>query len=225
MSNGTLSSLLHGNDEILDWPTRFRIGLGAARGLAWLHHGCQPPFMHQNICSSVILVDEDYDARIMDFGLARLMASDSHDSSFVNGDLGELGYVAPEYPSTMVASLKGDVYGFGVVLLELITGQKPLEVTKAEEGYKGNLVDWVNQLSMSGRIKDVIDKDLCGKGNDEEILQFLKITMNCIVSRPKDRWSMYQVYQSMKTMAKDYSFPEPDDEFPLLLGKGDNEPM
>ncbi|KAG6602471.1 Inactive LRR receptor-like serine/threonine-protein kinase BIR2, partial [Cucurbita argyrosperma subsp. sororia] len=204
MSNGTLASLLHGNGEILDWATRFRIGLGAARGLAWLHHGCQPPFMHQNICSSVILVDDEYDARIMDFGLARLMASDSHDSSFVNGDLGELGYIAPEYPSTMVASLKGDVYGFGVVLLELVTGQKPLEVTKAEEGYKGNLVDWVNQLSSSGRIKDVIDKSLCGKGNDEEILQLLKITMNCIVSRPKDRWSMYQVYQSMKSMAKDY---------------------
>ncbi|XP_022990042.1 inactive LRR receptor-like serine/threonine-protein kinase BIR2 [Cucurbita maxima] len=224
MSNGTLASLLHGNGEILDWATRFRIGLGAARGLAWLHHGCQPPFMHQNICSSVILVDDEYDARIMDFGLARLMASDSHDSSFVNGDLGELGYIAPEYPSTMVASLKGDVYGFGVVLLELVTGQKPLEVTKAEEGYKGNLVDWVNQLSSSGRIKDVIDKSLCGKGNDDEILQLLKITMNCIVSRPKDRWSMYQVYQSMKSMAKDYSFSEPDDAFPLLLGKGDNEP-
>ncbi|KAG7033146.1 Inactive LRR receptor-like serine/threonine-protein kinase BIR2, partial [Cucurbita argyrosperma subsp. argyrosperma] len=225
MSNGTLASLLHGNGEILDWATRFRIGLGAARGLAWLHHGCQPPFMHQNICSSVILVDDEYDARIMDFGLARLMASDSHDSSFVNGDLGELGYIAPEYPSTMVASLKGDVYGFGVVLLELVTGQKPLEVTKAEEGYKGNLVDWVNQLSSSGRIKDVIDKSLCGKGNDDEILQLLKITMNCIVSRPKDRWSMYQVYQSMKSMAKDYSFSEPDDAFPLLLGKGDNEPV
>ncbi|XP_022133975.1 inactive LRR receptor-like serine/threonine-protein kinase BIR2 [Momordica charantia] len=225
MSNGTLFSLLHGNVEILDWPTRFRIGLGAARGLAWLHHGYDPPFMHQNICSSVILVDEDYDARIMDFGLARLMATDSHDSSFVNGDLGELGYIAPEYPSTMVASLKGDVYGFGVVLLELITGQKPLEVTKAEEGYKGNLVDWVNQLSSSGQIKDVIDKNLCGKENDEEILQFLKITMNCVVPRPRDRWSMYQVYQSMKTMAKDYSFSEPDDEFPLLFGKGDNEPM
>lgn len=223
LSNGTLYSLLHGSGAGLDWPTRFRIGLGAARGLAWLHHGCQPPIIHQNICSNVILIDEDFDARIMDFGLAKLMTSDSHESSFVNGDLGELGYIAPEYPSTMVASLKGDVYGFGIVLLELVTGQKPLEVSTAEEGFKGNVVDWVNHLSSSGRNKDVIDKDLCGKGHDDEILQFLKVACNCVVSSPKDRRSMYQVYHSLKGMRRDHSFSEQDDEFPLIFRKPDNE--
>lgn len=226
MSNGTLYSLLHGGGMKLDWPTRFRIGFSAAKGLAWLHHGCQPPFLHQNICSNVILVDEDFDSRIMDFGLARLMtSSDSNESSFVNGDLGEFGYVAPEYSSTMVASLKGDVYGFGVVLLELVTGQKPLEVTTADEGFKGNLVDWVNQLSSTGRIKDVIDKDLCGKGHDEEIMQFLKIASSCIVSRPKDRWSMYQVNQSLSRLAEKHNFSEPYDEFPLTFGVQDTEVM
>lgn len=223
MSNGTLYSLIHGNGTLLDWPSRFRIGLGAARGLAWLHHGCHPPIMHQNMCSNVILIDEDFDARIMDFGLARLMTSDSNESSFVNGDLGELGYVAPEYPSTMVASLKGDAYGFGVVLLELVTGQKPLEVSNVEEGYKGNLVDWVNELSSSGRSKDAIDKALCGKGHDEEILQFLKIASSCVVSRPKDRLSMYQVYESLNKMSRDGSFSEQDGEFPLLFGRPDND--
>ncbi|GAV73082.1 LRR_1 domain-containing protein/Pkinase_Tyr domain-containing protein/LRRNT_2 domain-containing protein [Cephalotus follicularis] len=224
MSNGTLYSLLHGNGTELDWPTRFRIGFGAARGLAWLHHGCQPPFLHQNICSNVILVDEDYDARIMDFGLARLMnTSDSNDSSFVNGDLGEFGYVAPEYSSTMVASLKGDVYAFGVVLLELVTGQKPLEIKNAEEGFKGSLVDWVNHLSNSGRTKETIDKVLSGKGHDEEILQFLNIACSCVIAHPKDRWSMYQVYESLKSMAGDHEFSEEWDEFPLIFGKQDNE--
>uniref|UniRef100_A0A2N9EKS6 Protein kinase domain-containing protein n=1 Tax=Fagus sylvatica TaxID=28930 RepID=A0A2N9EKS6_FAGSY len=224
MSNGTLYSLLHGGGEELDWPTRFTIGLGAARGLAWLHHGCHPPIMHQNICSNVIQVDEDFDARILDFGLARLMnAADFNEASFVNGDLGELGYVAPEYTSTMVASLKGDTYGFGVVLLELVTGQKPLEVSNVEDGFKGKLVDWVNQLSSSGRIKDAISKDLIGKRHDEEILQFLKIACNCVVSRPRDRWSMYQVYQSLKSMSKDRGFSEQEDEFPLLFGKPEND--
>ena len=224
MSNGTLYSLLHRNNGggLLDWMMRFRIGLGAARGLAWLHHGCHPPIIQQNICSNVILVDEDFDARLMDFGLARLMASDSN-GSFVNGDLGELGYIAPEYSSTLVASLKGDVYGFGVLLLELVTGRKPLEVSNGEEEFKGNLVDWVNMHSSAGRIKDCIDKAIAGRGHDEEILQFLKIALNCVVNRPKDRWSMYQVYHSLKSLSKDHSFSEHDDEFPLIFGKPENE--
>ncbi|KAF2308662.1 hypothetical protein GH714_011935 [Hevea brasiliensis] len=161
---------------------------------------------------------------IVDFGLARLMTfSDSNESSYINGDLGEFGYVAPEYSSTMVASLKGDVYGFGVVLLELVTGQKPLDISNAEEVFKGNLVDWLNHLSSSGRIKDAIDKTLCGKGHDEEILQFLKIALNCVAARPKDRWSMYRVYQSLKACGNDLGFSEQDDEFPLIFIKQDNE--
>ncbi|XP_015066419.1 inactive LRR receptor-like serine/threonine-protein kinase BIR2 [Solanum pennellii] len=219
LSNGTLHSFLNGNASELDWPTRFRIGLGAARGLAWLHHGVQPPILHQNICSNVIFLDEDFDARVMDFGLARLMTSDAKESSYVNGELGEFGYVAPEYSSTMVPSLKGDAYSFGVVLLELATGQKPLEVTAGEEGFKGNLVDWMNQLSASGRIKDAIDQNMRGKGHDEEIVQFLKVACNSVVSRPNDRWSMYQVYEALKSMAEKQGFSEQYDEFPLLFGK------
>ncbi|OIW12426.1 hypothetical protein TanjilG_04175 [Lupinus angustifolius] len=223
MSNGTLYSLLHENGSgVLDWLMRFRIGLGAARGLAWLHHGCHPPIIQQNICSNVILVDEDFDARLMDFGLARLMTSNSN-SNFVNGDLGELGYIAPEYPSTLVASLKGDVYGFGVLLLELVTGRKPLEVSNSEEEFKGNLVDWVNMHYSLGRIKDCIDRAISGRGHDEEILQFLKVSLNCVVSRPKDRWSMYQVYHSLKGISKFHSFSEHDDEFPLIFGKPENK--
>ncbi|KAL5808845.1 hypothetical protein ACOSQ3_029536 [Xanthoceras sorbifolium] len=195
LKHPNLATLL-GNTE-LDWPIRFRIGLGAARGLAWLHHS---PFLHQNICSNVILVDEDFDARIMDFGLDRLMTS-SYESVYVNGDLGEFGYIAPEYSSTMVPSPKEDVYGLGVVLLELVTGQKPLEISTAEEGFKGNLVDWVNQLSNSGRIKDAIDKALCGNGYNEEILWFLKIASNCVVS-----WSMYQVHQSLNSICRETWF-------------------
>lgn len=229
MPNGTLYSQLRksgigngGRFEGLDWPTRLKIGVGAANGLAWLHHGCQPPYIHQYISSNVILIDDDMEARITDFGLARLMGTrDSNDSSFVNGDLGEFGYVAPEYSSTMVASLKGDVYGFGVVLLELVTGQKPIGVSNADEGFKGNLVDWVSHLFSTGRSKDAIDIVLCGKGDDDEIMQFMKVACTCVVSRPKERPSMYQVYESLKTMAEKHGFSEQHGGFPLIFGKQD----
>ncbi|KAK9090570.1 hypothetical protein Sjap_023747 [Stephania japonica] len=227
MPNGSLFSMLHGNNGKmgdhhghLDWPTRLKIGIGAAKGLAWLHNSCQPPCLHQSISSSVILLNEDLDARIADVGMARLMSSsDSQERTFVNGDFGELGYVAPEYSSTMIASMKGDVYGFGVVLLELATGQKPLEVKNAEEGFKGNLVDWVNRFSVSGRIKDVIDKSICRKGHDCEILQFLRVAFACVVSRPKDRSSMFEVYQSLKNIGQGRDFSEQFDEFPIIVQK------
>ncbi|XP_048140614.1 probable inactive receptor kinase At1g27190 isoform X2 [Rhodamnia argentea] len=226
MSKGTLHSLLLGSSVLLDWPTRFRVGLGIARGLAWLHHGCDPPFLHQNLCSNVILIDEDFEARIVDFGLSRLMTTTESDgSSFVNGDLGEFGYIAPEYSSTMVASMKGDVYAFGVVLLELVTGQKPLAVSIPDEEFKGNLVDWVNVLSSTDRTKDAVDKTLWKHGYDGEILQFLKIACSCIVTRPKDRWSMYQAYQSLKSMAEEQGMTEQYDEFPLIFLKQDSESM
>lgn len=232
MSNGSLYSKLHGGSiagfgngkfGVLDWSTRLRIGVGVARGLAWLHHGCQPPYVHQYFSSNVVLLDDDFDARITDFGLARLMGSrDSNDSSFMNGDLGELGYVAPEYSSTMVASLKGDVYSFGVVLLELVTGQKPLGVSNAaEEGFKGNLVDWVNQLFSTARSKDAVDKALLGKGHEDEIMQFLRVACTCVVPRPKDRPCMYRVYESLKNMAEKHGFVEHYDDFPLIFGKED----
>ncbi|KAE8689296.1 hypothetical protein F3Y22_tig00110940pilonHSYRG00307 [Hibiscus syriacus] len=102
---------------------------------------------------------------------------------------------------------------------------KPLEVNAGEEGFKGHLVDWINHLSNTGRINDAIDKDLIGKGHDEEMLQFLKIASNCVVSRPQDRWSMFQVYQSLETMAEENGFSEMDDDFPLIFSVQDNESM
>ncbi|KAF8096684.1 hypothetical protein N665_0303s0009 [Sinapis alba] len=217
MSNGTLQRLLESNAVELDWSTRFRIGLGAARGLAWLHHGCRPPILHQNICSSVILIDEDFDARIIDSGLARLMVP----SDNMTGDLGEFGYVAPEYSTIKIASLEGDVYGLGVVLLELATGLKAL----GGEGFKGSLVDWVKQLESSGRIADAFDEDIREKGHDEEILKFVEVACHCVAPRPKERWSMFQAYQSLKAMAEKqgYSFTEQDDDFPLIFDTQENK--
>ncbi|CAN7087460.1 unnamed protein product [Brassica oleracea var. botrytis] len=218
MANGTLNSRLRG----LDWPGRVRISVGAARGLVWLHHGCEHAYLHQYISSNVILLDEDYDARVIDYGLGKLVSSarDSNDSSFSNGDFGEVGYVAPEYASTMVASLSGDVYAFGVVLLEIVTGQKPLSINNGEDGFNGSLVDWVNKHLSDGRGKDVVDRCVIGKGYDDEMMQFLRIACSCVVTRPKERPLMVQVYESLKKLGDQYGFfSEHSDEFPLIFNK------
>ncbi|KAJ0433023.1 putative protein kinase RLK-Pelle-LRR-Xa family [Helianthus annuus] len=214
MSNGTLSSVLHKNGNLLDWPTRFRIAVSAARGLAWLHHGCRPAILLQHVSSDVIFLDEDYDARIVDFGLARLLTSSSDEPNdeinFYNGSSGE-------YSSGNVASAKGDTYGFGVVLMELATGQNPLKPIAAEEGFKGNLVNWVNRLSTSGRIADAIDKNLYGIGHDDEIIQVLRIAGNCVASQPQSRWSMYRVSKALNNIAQEPGVSQHYDEFPLLF--------
>uniref|UniRef100_A0A7C8ZWG0 Receptor protein serine/threonine kinase n=1 Tax=Opuntia streptacantha TaxID=393608 RepID=A0A7C8ZWG0_OPUST len=142
MPNGSLDSYLHGrsqNRKHLDWPTRYKIAVGAARGIAYLHHDCVPHIIHRDIKSSNILLDENMEARVSDFGLATLMEPDkTHVSTLVAGTF---GYLPPEYFDTGKATVKGDVYSFGVVLLELLTGKKPMDEAFLEEGTK--LVTWV----------------------------------------------------------------------------------
>lgn len=225
MPNGSLYDLLHpadDTDKSVDWPRRLKIAIGAARGFAWLHHNCNPRIIHRNISSKCILLDDDYEPKISDFGLARLMNPiDTHLSTFVNGEFGDLGYVAPEYARTLVATPKGDVYSFGTVLLELVTGERPTNVAKAPETFKGNLVEWIAQLSSSGQLQDAIDKCLVGKGVDNELFQFLKVACNCVLPTiPKERPTMFEVYQFLRAIGERYHFTT-EDEIMLPSDSGD----
>ncbi|KAK4846339.1 hypothetical protein QYF36_016096 [Acer negundo] len=136
---------------------------------------------------------------------------DTHLSTFVNGEFGDLGYVAPEYARTLVATPKGDIYSFGTVLLELVTGEKPTHVSKAPESFKGNLVEWVTQLSSSGQLQDAIDKSLLGKGVDNELFQFIKVACNCVLPAPKERPTMFEVYQFLRAIGERYHFTVEDE--------------
>ncbi|KAL3649245.1 hypothetical protein CASFOL_005648 [Castilleja foliolosa] len=217
MSNGTLHDKLHvinEGDEIMYWPLRLKIAIRAAKGFAWLHHSCNPRIIHRNISSKCILLDSDYEPKISDFGLARLMNPvDTHLSTFVNGEFGDLGYVAPEYARTLVATPKGDVYSFGVVLLELVTGEKPTHVAKAPESFKGSLAEWISQLSGESRLEDAIDEFLVGKGFDSELFQFLKVACNCVQPAHKERPSMFEVYQFLRAIGQRYDFTTEDEIF------------
>ncbi|XP_020584534.1 probably inactive leucine-rich repeat receptor-like protein kinase At5g48380 [Phalaenopsis equestris] len=216
MPNGSLYDSLHRNDS-LDWPLRLKISIGAAKGLAWLHHSCNPRILHRNISSKSILLDHDYTPKISDFGLARLMNPvDTHLSTFVNGEFGDLGYVAPEYGRTLTATAKGDVYSFGVVLLELVTGEKPTNVSIAPDSFKGSLVEWISYLSNGSILQDAVDKTLIGKGYDGELLQVLKVACSCVLPGPKQRPTMFEVYQLLQAIGERYKFFA-DDDLPLLL--------
>ncbi|KAK0590897.1 hypothetical protein LWI29_003367 [Acer saccharum] len=215
MPNGTLNDQLHPADDSgkdMEWSLRLKIAIGAARGFAWLHHNCNPRIIHRNISSKCILLDADFEPKISDFGLARLMNPiDTHLSTFVNGEFGDLGYVAPEYARTLVATPKGDIYSFGTVLLELVTGEKPTHVSKAPESFKGNLVEWVTQQSSSGQLQDAIDKSLLGKGVDNELFQFIKVACNCVLPAPKERPTMFEVYQFLRAIGERYHFTVEDE--------------
>ncbi|XP_030552100.1 receptor-like serine/threonine-protein kinase At1g78530 [Rhodamnia argentea] len=196
MPNGSLDEVLHGrsmNKMTLDWPMRYKIAVGAARGISYLHHDCIPHIIHRDIKSSNILLDQNMNARVSDFGLATLMEPDkTHVSTFVAGTF---GYLAPEYFDTGKATAKGDVYSFGVVLLELLTGKKPTDEAFVEEGTK--LVTWVKSVVNEKREEYVLDSGLEDCPVDE-INNAFSIALMCLEPEPAKRPTMAEVVKMLE---------------------------
>lgn len=192
MENGSLDYWLHEKLEegtTLDWNTRLRIAQGAARGLAYLHQSCQPHILHRDIKSSNILLDENFEAHLADFGLARLILPyDTH----VSTDLvGTLGYIPPEYGLASVATFKGDVYSFGVVLLELLTGTRPVDICKPK-GCR-DLISWVLKMKDEKRVTEVFDPLIFNKEYESELIKVMEISCLCLNESPKLRPSAQQL--------------------------------
>nr|BAC99050.1 brassinosteroid receptor [Pisum sativum] len=198
MKYGSLEDVLHDPKKAgikMNWSVRRKIAIGAARGLAFLHHNCIPHIIHRDMKSSNVLLDENLEARVSDFGMARLMsAMDTHLS--VSTLAGTPGYVPPEYYQSFRCSTKGDVYSYGVVLLELLTGKRP---TDSADFGDNNLVGWVKQHAKL-KISDVFDKELMKEDPNLEIelLQHLKVACACLDDRPWRRPTMIQVMAKFK---------------------------
>ncbi|GAA0166973.1 hypothetical protein LIER_22011 [Lithospermum erythrorhizon] len=198
MKYGSLEDVLHDRKKLgirLNWSARRKIAIGAARGLAFLHHNCIPHIIHRDMKSSNVLLDENFEARVSDFGMARHMsAMDTHLS--VSTLAGTPGYVPPEYYQSFRCSTKGDVYSYGVVLLELLTGRRP---TDSADFGDNNIVGWVKQHAKL-KITDVFDPELTkdDPNLEMELLQHLKVASQCLDDRPWKRPTMIQVMAMFK---------------------------
>ncbi|KAL2335850.1 hypothetical protein Fmac_010296 [Flemingia macrophylla] len=205
MKWGSLEAVLHdrakGGGSKLDWAARKKIAIGSARGLAFLHHSCIPHIIHRDMKSSNILLDENFEARVSDFGMARLVSAlDTHLT--VSTLAGTPGYVPPEYYQSFRCTAKGDVYSYGVILLELLSGKRPID--SSEFGDDNNLVGWSKKLYKEKRINEILDPDLIMQTSTEsELLQYLRIAFECLDERPYRRPTMIQVMAMFKELQGD----------------------
>uniref|UniRef100_A0ACD5Z6P1 Uncharacterized protein n=1 Tax=Avena sativa TaxID=4498 RepID=A0ACD5Z6P1_AVESA len=181
MENGSLDDWLHNRDgdtsSFLDWPARLKIAQGAGRGLSYIHGVCKPHIVHRDIKSSNILLDREFKAYVADFGLSRLIDSKTH---FTTELVGTLGYIPPEYGQGWVATLRGDMYSFGMVLLELLTGRRPVMVLSSSK----ELVNWVQEMKAEGKQLEVLDPTLQGTGYEEQMMKVLEAACKCVSRNP-----------------------------------------
>ncbi|XP_020237136.1 probable serine/threonine-protein kinase PBL23 [Cajanus cajan] len=189
----------------LDWETRLRIALEAARGLEYLHEHVSPPVIHRDFKSSNILLDKKFHAKVSDFGLAKLGPdrAGGHVSTRV---LGTQGYVAPEYALTGHLTTKSDVYSYGVVLLELLTGRVPVDM-KRPPG-EGVLVSWaLPLLTDREKVVKIMDPSLEGQYSMKEVVQVAAIAAMCVQPEADYRPLMADVVQSLVPLVKTQRSP------------------
>ncbi|KAF8685355.1 hypothetical protein HU200_043979 [Digitaria exilis] len=175
-------------------PGRLKIAQGASRGLSYIHDVCKPPIVHRDIKSSNILLDKEFKAYVADFGLSRLVLPNK---THVTTELvGTLGYIPPEYGQGWLATLRGDIYSFGVVLLELVTGQRPIPVSFVSK----ELVQWVWEMKAKGKQIEVLDPALQGTGYEEQMLRVLEAACQCVNRNPSMRPTIQEVVSCLDSI-------------------------
>ncbi|VFQ73193.1 unnamed protein product [Cuscuta campestris] len=181
----------------LDWPKRLQIAIGAAQGLSYMHHDCVPPIVHRDVKSSNILLDCEFNSKIADFGLAKILAKKG-DPNTMSAVAGSFGYIAPEYAYTPRVNEKIDIYSFGVVLLELVTGKEPMFTAGGEE--HASLVEWAyHHHSEKTAIDEILDAEIQKpKLFQEDLKTVFILGLACTNRSPSNRPSMKEVVQILQ---------------------------
>ncbi|BAB09221.1 receptor-like protein kinase [Arabidopsis thaliana] len=202
MPNGSVADRLrdnYGEKPSLDWNRRISIALGAARGLVYLHEQCNPKIIHRDVKAANILLDESFEAIVGDFGLAKLL--DQRDSHVTTAVRGTIGHIAPEYLSTGQSSEKTDVFGFGVLILELITGHKMIDQGNGQVR-KGMILSWVRTLKAEKRFAEMVDRDLKGEFDDLVLEEVVELALLCTQPHPNLRPRMSQVLKVLEGLVE-----------------------
>ncbi|KAL8151827.1 hypothetical protein V2J09_021635 [Rumex salicifolius] len=196
MPKGSLENHLFGRSvDLLSWSRRISIALGAARGLAYLH-GLDRQVIYRDFKASNILLDGEYNAKLSDFGLAKF-GPELEESHLTTRVMGTYGYAAPEYVATGRLYVKSDVYGFGVVLLELLTGLRSVDNNRPE-GHK-NLVEWLSpKLSYKKKLKSIMDPKFDGNYPPKATQEAAQLTLKCLRDDHRTRPSMKEVVEVLQ---------------------------
>lgn len=211
MPNGSLDKFLYSEADIglslaLDWTKRYSVAVGIASALTYLHEECDQQVIHRDIKTSNIMLDAHFNARLGDFGLAKLLDHDKSPDSTLTA--GTMGYLAPEYLQYGRATDKSDVYSYGVVILEVCCGRRPIEVKDGHANMLINLVDWVWGLYSKDRLIDAADQRLNGAFDVESMLRLLLIGLSCANPICTDRPSMRKVLQILDHEAEPIVVPK-----------------
>ncbi|GMI86558.1 ROP binding protein kinases 1 [Hibiscus trionum] len=190
--HGSLANLLFGSNEGLDWKIRFKVALGIAEGLKYLHHDCPRRIIHRDIKASNILLTEDYEPQISDFGLAKWLP-ENWEQHVVHPIEGTFGYLAPEYFMHGIVDEKTDVFAFGVLLLEILTGRRAVDSLSRQ-----SLVIWAKPLLESDDVKKLVDPKLGDSYDPTEMKLAMSIASQCISHLASMRPSMKKVVEMLK---------------------------
>ncbi|XP_073004961.1 proline-rich receptor-like protein kinase PERK15 [Typha latifolia] len=197
--NKTLEYHLHGKGlPVMDWPTRLKIALGSAKGISYLHEDCHPRIIHRDIKSANILLDLKFEAMVADFGLAKL-SSDNH-THVSTRVMGTFGYLAPEYASSGKLTEKSDVFSYGVMLLEMITGRRPVDSNHTF--MEDSLVDWarpvLSRALSDGNYDELSDTRLEGNYDPMEMARMVASAAACVRHSARRRPKMSQIVRALE---------------------------
>ncbi|KAI3774994.1 hypothetical protein L1987_49561 [Smallanthus sonchifolius] len=202
MPNLSLLSHLHGQHSaecLLDWNRRMNIAIGSAEGILYLHHHATPHIIHRDIKASNVLLDAEFKAQVADFGFAKLIPDGAtHVTTRVKGTL---GYLAPEYAMLGKASESCDVYSFGILLLELASGKKPIE--KLNAATRRSITEWALPLACQRKFSEIADPKLNGEYTVEELKQVVLVGLVCARNQAEKRPTILEVVGLLKGESKE----------------------